>query len=238
MAFIHFLWRYKYITVFCMLFVSCVSLILVNKVQSYRNNKHFTEILCPEVIGKFVSDKHIQTKMMYKKINIGFPGPFYRDVNNTQDYDEKLRKEYIAGNYLTFFPYASIQEFNDINSDNCTAKKVRDKSECYYGLDLPVEDGDFICVFFKYKIKYLDQKGNIKLFDTHSNDASDASHTTDEFLGETKWDEYPSGVYERSAYTSYGRDSGVVFENDKKYRNGHADDEWKIIEWIVDTEDK
>lgn len=151
MAFIHFLWRYKYITVFCMLFVSCVSLILVNKVQSYRNNKHFTEILCPEVIGKFVSDKHIQTKMMYKKINIGFPGPFYRDVNNTQDYDEKLRKKYIAGIYLTFFPYASIQEFNDINSDNCTAKKVRDKSECYYGLDLPVEDGDFICVFLNIK---------------------------------------------------------------------------------------
>lgn len=217
MRIIYFALRHKYASTFLFLFGWLATPIFIDVVKRYVNDQHLFKMICSDVINEFVSNERRQNEMMYRKIRIGGPGPYYEkdkiNVNN-----KEIIEKYISGNYLTIVPYLSVDDFNTVNPQNCSVKKVRNISECYFTVDPPFEEGHYMCVYIKYKIRYLDQKGNIKFLDEY---ASEDLFTIN-----------------KNKFASFGKDSAAILELKKKYINGKVKEDWEIIDWIDRTENE
>ncbi|EMF0719345.1 hypothetical protein V2E67_003560 [Citrobacter freundii] len=217
MRIIYFALRHKYASTFLFLFGWLATPIFIDVVKRYVNDQHLFKMICSDVINEFVSNERRQNEMMYRKIRIGGPGPYYEKNKNNIN-NKKFLEKYISGNYLSIIPYLSVDDFNQVNPQNCAVKKVRNISECYFTVDPPFEEGHYMCVYIKYKIRYLDQKGNMKFLDEYA---------------------YENLIeINKYKFASFGKDSAAILELKKEYIKGHIREKWEIIDWIDRTENK
>ncbi|WP_260864338.1 hypothetical protein [Citrobacter sp. Marseille-Q6884] len=210
MIFIKYICRHKVKSVIFLLLLYVIAQVSMRIINERISNNVLFKKACDNVIDKFVSDNTRQIEMMSRKMNIGVPGAFY--IKTVDYYNRGLREKYTNNNYLTLLTYSSVDEFNKFNPDSCFAEKTDNIARCYNEMDPPFDEGQYICVYFNYKIRYKDEKGKIKILDEYAD-------------GDTNKKNVQNLI-------SYAKDSAAVLKLERDYVQGKKVSEWKIIEWI------
>lgn len=203
---------------FILIFFICVLcyVLYLKTLDNIESNRLFKGV-CDNVVTEFVSNNKLQNQISYSKLAISFPGSFYIKSNEYQGDNAKLRERYISGSYLAILPYSSVDEFNAVNPNSCSAIKATNVNECYQFGETYSPYDDYICAYLKFKIRYFDQNGNVKILDEYASDNS--------------WKKKIKG--DNDKLIAFPKDTVAILKlNNKRHytKKGEAKD-WRIDEW-------
>ncbi len=216
MCFCKLIIRHKWKIVFIVMLTYITVSVSIQVRKDYVRDQLFSRGICSMVINEFIHNNSLQIEMMTRKLRIGGPGEYYISVKNNLSYNDKLIKKYTNGDYITVLPYLSVKEFNDMNPESCSTISSDNILKCNpYGDTY--KEGDYICAYLKYKIRYLNKKGDIKIIDEYAyKDKDNVRHNHSNDAG----------------YQPLDKDSAVILKSEKKYIKGVFIKKWKIIDWV------
>jgi len=163
-----FIERHKICSIFLVFLTGMIIYWLYVEGKEWLHNTALEKVAQEKVINEFIADIDRQKEMAQYMFSLRITR-FRLDKDfQVLNYENKLRKKYTAGNTLHLLPYTRVSEYKRENTDCCSARVVDYSADCYFQWPEEGEydyDGRHVCVFFKVRIRYLDELGRVKYSD-------------------------------------------------------------------------